>query len=865
MSEIIRRTCEENTQPAPGREIRYIVVHYTSRSSSKPGTAEAVAREFADPDLLVSADFVVDDGCAVQYNPDPANSFCWHCGGTKVAASSGGSFYKVCTNANSVGVELCSENSSGEITFANDPRYSFSDAVLDRAAALIGSLMDQYGIDVSHVVRHYDVTGKLCPGVIGWNEDSGDAEQWYAFRRECEKHSKLANRESGCTLSGAEVLRLLEENGIACSAEDGFAESVFSSLAFHSDGAVPGTLFFCKGERFRPDYLSAAVKRGAAGYLSENRMDAEIPGLTVSNVKAAMGLVSRAFYGDPQKKLVTVGVTGTNGKTTVAHFIAHILEEACGKRPGLLSTVGAYDGRRERELTLTTPEATVTQSFLHETLRNGGTHFVMECSSQGEKMKRLTGLQFDVGVFTNISDDHYSPREHASFEEYLACKLDIVRRYRNAVINADDPRCADFVKAAASAERIVTYSLSPDAGADVYAESVEEMGLCPVFTAVTPEWKQRITVPFPGGFNISNALAACAAGYLLGLPPEAIAAGIEKTFIHGRMFVFDQYGYAVVVDYAHNYASVRAALEAVRELYPNKRIQIVFGGTGSTGLQRRRDIVRAAAPLCEKLYVTNEDPHDADPNEIISEIAAHAREAGADYEVIPDRTECIETAIRRMTEDNVLFITAKGAEAFIKVGGRRVYYEGDPSVVWRMLDEKKVYDRDRNDFRSWRTYDEVYNQTAAWPEDEFPDAPSPYFSKIGCYVTSLAILLRQSGLVTEPSFEKFNPLILHEQLKAAHAYDTEGAVDTASLPKVCPLRIVDSVPYTREKLIRSLDEGYACQIMVTGRNARYHYVVPVRVLEDDVEIIDCAWDKTRLSELEPIWIARYLPVSSDAP
>ena len=860
---LVFHTGSEKTNPCSKREIQYIVVHETAADTLNVGSAEATAKLFSESDSPASADFIVDDETAVQYNPDPENRFCRHCGGER-AYTHGGSLYRLCTDLNSIGVVICSTNRTDAVTSSGDPCRFFTDAALANAAELIAELMDAYCIDISHVVRHYDVSGTLCPGIIGWNEDSGHAESWYAFRQACRKRSKLANRGSGCTITGSEILYVLSENGITCTADEAFLQTTFSSLAVHSGQTAPGALFFCKGKHFHPEYLRSAAENGAVGYLSETKIEAAIPCLLVSDIAAAMGLVAQAFYSFPQKELTTVGVTGTNGKTTVSQFIVNILKEASGKRPGFLSTVSAYDGLRERDIALTTPEAPVIYSFLHETKRNGGTHFVMECSSQGEKMKRLTGLQYDLGVFTNISDDHYSPQEHSSFEEYLGYKLDIIRRYQNAVINVDDPHCAEALRAAAHAERVVTYSLSPDTGADVYAEVIHKRGLRPVFTAVTPEWKQTITVPFPGEFNISNALAACAAGYLLGISPEKIAAGIEKTFVHGRMFVFDRYGYSVVVDYAHNYASIRAAMEATRELYPNKKIQLLFGCAGTNGLQRRRDIVRAAAPFCEKFYITTDDPYDDDPDGIIREIEGYARQENVACICIADRTQCVERALESMTQSDVLFITAKGAEAYIKYGKNRIYYESDPSIVWRMLYRKRGYAADRNNFYTWRIYDEVYNEKEAWPVEEYPDAPYTTFDMIGCYIVSLAIMLRHFGIVTEPSFEKFNPWILYERLKSIRVFDSAACVDTARLSEIFPVRIVDSVPYDRQTLIRSLEEGYACQIIVPGHNASQHYVIPVRVTENDVEIVDCAWNTVWLSDLAPQWIARYLPTENSA-
>ena len=401
-----------------------------------------------------------------------------------------------------------------------------------------------------------------------------------------------------------------------------------------------------------------------------------------------MGLICRAFYEDPQKEMVTAAVTGTNGKTTTVHFLEKIFEKHSGRRTGYIATDGSFDGAAEQETHMTTPESVDSYAMMRNAADHGCRCFVMECSSQGEKMKRLAGMRFDIGIFTNITDDHYSPLEHSSFEEYLFFKLGIVKRFRNAVVNLDDPHAKEVLAAAAGAERIVTCSIRPDSGADVYVSEIRNMGLRPVFTAVTPEWEQVIEVPKPGIFNITNALEALAAGYLLGISSETIAEGIRETFVQGRMFVYDICGYPALVDYAHNFAAVQSALRTVRELFPEKKIVMVFGCSGTNGLQRRKDIVLAAEPFAEKLYITSEDPYDVDPQIIIREIASFAKEAGIPYETVPDRKECIEKAVREMNPDKILFVTAKGNEHFIKTGKESQYYEGDPEIVKRALHEK---------------------------------------------------------------------------------------------------------------------------------------------------------------------------------
>lgn len=179
---IIQKTSTHNTSICYGRNIRYIVIHYTAGVTSKTGSAANTAAYFAGMAEGASADFIVDDTDIVQYNPDLDNRYCWHCGDRKNPYSRGGAFYGTIKNSNSIGIEVCSTNSKGKITNANDGYWSFTGAVVDRAVELTKYLMEKYNIPAENVVRHYDVSGKLCPGIIGWNADSGDEKEWLAFK-----------------------------------------------------------------------------------------------------------------------------------------------------------------------------------------------------------------------------------------------------------------------------------------------------------------------------------------------------------------------------------------------------------------------------------------------------------------------------------------------------------------------------------------------------------------------------------------------------------------------------------------------------------------------------------------------------------
>lgn len=189
MLKITKKTNAANTTAYSGRKIQYIVIHYTAGVTSKAGAALNTANWFANPSAKASADFIVDDGTIVQYNPNPKSRYCWAVGGAKYG-NKGGRLYGVAKNTNCVSIEICSTNSTGKMQSANSPSYSFTDAALKNALDLTKHLMAEYGIDADHVIRHYDVNGKPCPGIIGWIDESGDASKWEAWKAQLTGENK---------------------------------------------------------------------------------------------------------------------------------------------------------------------------------------------------------------------------------------------------------------------------------------------------------------------------------------------------------------------------------------------------------------------------------------------------------------------------------------------------------------------------------------------------------------------------------------------------------------------------------------------------------------------------------------------------
>jgi N-acetylmuramoyl-L-alanine amidase CwlA len=239
--QITKKTGTANTTVCSTRKPKYIAIHYTAGVTSKAGTALGTASYFAKETTEASADFIVDDGTFVQYNPDPTSRYCWAVGAKKKNPyTKGGSLWGVCKNANSVSIEICSTNKTGKITSANDDNYSFTDKAVDNGAKLTAYLMKTYGVDIDHVVRHYDVTGKLCPGIKGWNADSGSETAWTDFKtRVLSYFNQDSTAAAGTTTSKTDTT---ETN----TKEETTVEQRYNSLAEMPDYAKDTIKKLCK-------------------------------------------------------------------------------------------------------------------------------------------------------------------------------------------------------------------------------------------------------------------------------------------------------------------------------------------------------------------------------------------------------------------------------------------------------------------------------------------------------------------------------------------------------------------------------------------------------------------------------------------
>jgi UDP-N-acetylmuramoyl-L-alanyl-D-glutamate--2,6-diaminopimelate ligase len=429
-----------------------------------------------------------------------------------------------------------------------------------------------------------------------------------------------------------------------------------SDLAYDNRLVRPGTLFFCvpgftrDGHDFAPD----AVDRGAAALVVERPLDLGVPEVPVISVRSAMAPAAAAFFGDPTAELETVGVTGTNGKTTTA-FLVRALLEADGRRTGLLGTVKSVIAGVDREVQRTTPEAIDLQRTFREMLDGGDRACAMEVSSHALELRRADAIHFAAAIFTNLTQDHLD--FHPTMEDYFRAKrmLFVARHPAASILNLDDPYGA---RLAADLELPITYALRAEA--DYRATDVQTDIGGSTFTAQTPDGPLELRSPLRGEFNVYNVLGALAAARAVGVPAATCAEAIATAGqVPGRFETIEAgQPFAILVDYAHTPDSLENVLRAARRLTEGRLIA-VFGCGGDRDRGKRPLMGEIGSRLADRVIVTSDNPRSEDPEAIVQEILAGAR-SDAEHEV--DRRAAIARAIAVAEPGDVVVIAGKGHE-----------------------------------------------------------------------------------------------------------------------------------------------------------------------------------------------------------
>ena len=448
----------------------------------------------------------------------------------------------------------------------------------------------------------------------------------------------------------------------------GGADPRISSIAYRSSECEPGSLFFCVpgGRTDGHDHATDAVRRGAVALLVERWLPEHVPQVLVPSVRRAMGPVSAAFYGWPGDRMITVGITGTNGKTTTTYLLESVFR-AAGLVPGVIGTTGLRLDGRPAPLARTTPEAPDLHRTLAEMEATGVRALAMEVSSHGLHQHRVGGVRFSCAVFTNLSQDHLD--YHGSLEEYMRAKamLFTPEMAKRAAVNVDAPEGRRLLRPDLPS---LTYGLESEA--EVRGVDVETTGDGIAFRV----GGSMVRANLRGLFNVYNCLAALAAARSVGIDDGATIEGLAAVRgVPGRLEPVEEgQDFLVVVDYAHTPDSLENVLRAVRPL-ADGRLIVAFGCGGDRDRAKRPVMGRVATSLADLTVVTSDNPRSEDPIAIIGEIEPGAKEGGGMYVVEPDRRAAIRLAVSEASAGDVVVIAGKGHESGQEFADRTIPFD----------------------------------------------------------------------------------------------------------------------------------------------------------------------------------------------
>lgn len=455
-----------------------------------------------------------------------------------------------------------------------------------------------------------------------------------------------------------------------------------ASLAFDNRKVTPGALFFCVRGLASDghDFAAAAVEAGAVALVCERRLDLDVPQLLVPDARAAMAPIAATFNGDPTTEMKLAGITGTNGKTTTAFLLRDILEFG-GLPSGLMGTVKQVVGGVEEDVVRTTPEAIDLQASFRRMLDAGDEACVMEVSSHAMVMHRADAIDFDLAIFTNLTQDHLD--FHDDMEDYFQAKRLLFAAGPGAsIVNVDD----EYGQRLATEFDCLTYSASGQA-ADYSALDVSFDASGASFAVQTEHGEFAVRTGLPGSFNVANALAALAGAIALGVDPDEAVAGLaDAGRVPGRFEPIDEgQDFAVLVDYAHTPDSVENVLRAARDLTPGRLIAIV--GAGGDRDKAKRPLMGAAgARLSDLAVITSDNPRSEDPAAIIEDVLAGIEDRESVL-VEQDRDAAIGLAIREAGPGDTVVIAGKGHEQGQEFeNGRKIPFD-DRDVARRHLRE----------------------------------------------------------------------------------------------------------------------------------------------------------------------------------
>ncbi len=458
-----------------------------------------------------------------------------------------------------------------------------------------------------------------------------------------------------------------------------------SDIIYDSRKVIPGCVFVAISgvKSDGHDYLGAAAEKGAWVFVVENKEKgaAFASGMQtvvyVKETRKALAQLSAAYFGHPEKKLTTIGITGTKGKTTTAYMVHSVLTHA-GIQAGLVGTIETLVGTEHIASDNTTPISYLLYQYFDRMVKAGCTCVVMEVSSQGLMQHRVAGIIFDYAVLMNIEPDHIGPGEHASFEEYMACKGMLFHQCRLALVNVDDTHWKTVLSGASCPLKkfgIRGENRHGDGGGtdyDLYAEHVRlhtGKGGLAVAYHLAGKADFDVQVNIPGKFTVYNSMTAAAICLELGIAPDIIRKALLNAKVRGRVeLVPVSERFTVMVDYAHNAMSLKSLLTTIREYEP-KRLVCLFGCGGNRSRDRRFEMGEISSRCADLTVVTTDNPRYEKPEDIMEDIITGVKKGDGEYIAIPDRREAIQYCIRNAQDGDIIVIAGKGHENYQEICG----------------------------------------------------------------------------------------------------------------------------------------------------------------------------------------------------
>jgi len=452
-----------------------------------------------------------------------------------------------------------------------------------------------------------------------------------------------------------------------------------SGICYDSREMRDGELFVAirgyetDGHRFIED----AAKKGAVCVICEEAPEIPVPYIKVKDSRKALATASAVWFGHPAEKLKIIGVTGTNGKTSVTNLIKHIIEKCSSEKVGLIGTNGNFIGDRELSAVHTTPESYELHKLLDKMILEDCTYVVMEVSSHALYLSRVYGIIFDVGVFTNLTPEHLD--FHGTMEEYARAKSLLFPCCKKSVVNIDDGYAPLMIEN--SAGPVLSYAIENSA-ADLVGKDIKLQADKVDFCVVALGSINRTLLRIPGLFSVYNALASIAAAILSGFDISEITPALQSyEGVRGRAEVIPTgHDFTVLIDYAHTPDALENIITAVQGFAKGKVIT-VFGCGGDRDKTKRPLMGQIASKLSDFTIVTSDNPRTEDPQEIINDITAGIEGTNAAYKVIVSRNEAICCAIDSLSNDDVLIIAGKGHETYQILGKEKIHFDDREAVA----------------------------------------------------------------------------------------------------------------------------------------------------------------------------------------